>query len=532
MNRRLARAAAAVSLILVAASITACTSDAANDESASGSGDEDGIPEAALTVMNEERYANARWQIYVEDLETGDVLVDYFGNAMAEPGSFVKTYTAAAAWLEFGSDSTVTTPVKASGDIVDGTLAGDLILVGQGDLTMGGRTKPDGTVDITALDHNDANPIPGATLTPEDPLTGLNDLAAQVKASGIDAVSGDVIIDDRLFVGELAEQPVTPININQNIIDVLITPGAAAGDPATGELIPVVAPWTLTVDVETVEAGGETKLADPIDTGDGKLTVTGTIAADADPTLKVHVFDDPATYARTAFIEALQRAGVAVTTDPIATNPDSALPTEDEVETLPAVAELESLPLSEEVKYVMKISYNRGAQSFVCRLAAAHGSKKCDDGMAIAGEIWQEAGLDTEGAALIDGSGLPGNFVTAKNAAQVQRIMAERPDGELWRETLPILGVDGSLTTVQPNSEAAGKVYAKTGTLADFDPFNNRIRIVTKTLGGVMDAESGRTLLFTVIMNNAFASPDAYIDAVFQANDDVGAIAAAIQQQY
>lgn len=526
----LARAAAAVAVLVVAASVTACTADAGG--TASPSADANGIPEAALAVMNDEFYANSRWQIYVEDLESGEVLVDYFGDAMAEPGSFVKTYSAAAAWLEFGSDSTVTTPVKTTGEVANGTLNGDLVLVGQGDLTMGGRTKPDGSIDITNLDHNDANPIPGATLTPEDPLTGLNDLAAQVKASGIDAVSGDVIIDNRLFEGELDDQPVTPMIVNQNIIDVLITPGAAAGDPATGELIPAVAPWTLSVDVETVEAGGQTRLADPEFDGDGKLTITGTIAADADPTLKVYVLPDPATFARTAFIEALQRAGVTVTADPIAANPADALPTEDAVAAIPAVAELESLPLSEEVKYVMKISYNRGAQTFVCRLAAASGSKDCDDGMAVAGEIWKDAGLDTTGASLIDGSGLPGNFVTAKNAAQVQRILAERSDGELWRETLPILGVDGSLTTVQADSEAAGKVYAKTGTLAAGDAFNGRIRIVTKTLGGVIDAESGRTLLFTVIMNNAFADYDTYIDAVFQANDDVGAIAAAIQQAY
>ena len=534
MIRRSARAAIAAAVLLVAASVTACTADAGGDtagDEAAAPGTSD-IPDAALAVMNEDRYANSRWQIYVEDLETGDVLVDYFGDAMAEPGSFVKTYSTAAAWLKFGADSTVTTPVKANGEVTAGMLAGDLILVGSGDLTMGGRTKPDGTVDITDLDHNDANPLPGATITPEDPLTGLNDLAEQVKASGIDAVSGDVIIDDRLFVGELADQPVTPININQNILDVLITPGAAAGDPATGELIPVVAPWTLVVDVETVEAGGKTELEDPVEGAGGRLTITGTIAADADPTLKVYVFDDPATFARTAFIEALQRAGVAVTADPVAANPDAALPAEDAVEALPAVAELKSLPLSEEVKYVMKISYNRGAQTLICRLAADSGSKDCDDGIAVAREIWEDAGLDTTGAALIDGSGLPGNLVTARNAAEVQRLMAERPDGDLWRDTLPIMGVDGSLTTVQKGSESAGKVFAKTGTLAAYDPFNARFRIVTKTLGGVIDAESGRTLLFTVIMNNSFATPDAYIASVFQANDDVGAIAGAIQQAF
>ena len=110
-----------------------------------------------------------------------------------------KTYSTGAAWLEFGPKSTVTTPVKRTGDVAGGTLNGDLILVGQGDITMGGRTKADGTVDFTNLDHNDANGIPGATLTTEDPLTGLNDLAARVKAAGINSVSGDVIVDDRLW---------------------------------------------------------------------------------------------------------------------------------------------------------------------------------------------------------------------------------------------------------------------------------------------------------------------------------------------
>ena len=43
--------------------------------------------------------------------------------------------------------------------------------------------------------------------------------------------------------------------------------------------------------------------------------------------------------------------------------------------------------------------------------------------------------------------------------------MAQRPDAAAWRATLPILGVDGSLTTVQANSPAKGKVFAKTGTL-------------------------------------------------------------------
>ncbi|GAA5230407.1 D-alanyl-D-alanine carboxypeptidase/D-alanyl-D-alanine-endopeptidase [Arthrobacter cryoconiti] len=489
-----------------------------------------GLPDAALTVMNQPQFSSGRWSISAKDLDTGETLINLDGDKLAEPGSFVKTYSAGAAWVKWGPDHTVTTPVKQSGTVADGTLTGDLILVGQGDLTMGGRTKADGTVDFTNLDHNDANPLPGATLTPEDPLTGLNNLAAQVKASGITAVNGDVIVDDRLFSGTLDKKPVTPIIINQNLLDIVITPGAE-GKPATAALTPAVAPWKLVSDVQTVDAGKSTELSNPKVSPDDPNTIliSGTVAAGSQPALKVYELEDPATFARTALIEALQRAGVSVSANPTAPNREQSLPARAAVTALSSAAELVSLPLGEEVKYVMKISYNRGAQALLCRLAADAGESKCDDGLPVMQSIWATAGLDTLGASLVDGSGLDGNFITPRNAVDIQTIMAKRPDAKRWRDTLPILGVDGSLADVQAGSEAAGKVFAKTGTLLGSDAFNGRFRLVTKTLGGVMDTKKGRHLAFTIIVNHGFYKD---LAGVFEANDDVGKVAALIQQAY
>ena len=412
-------------------------------------------------------------------------------------------------------------------------MQGDLVLVGKGDITMGGRTKPDGTVDFTDLDHNDANPLPGATLTPEDPLAGLDELAAQVKRSGIDAVSGDVVVDDRLFQSSLAGEPITPIVINQNLIDVTTTPGQV-GETAMTEVRPKVSSWTVTSEVKTVAAGGPTDISigSP---QEGVVVLSGTIAADADPVLKVYAFEDPSSYARTAFIEALGRAGVAVGGDPMAPNSTASLGDPGAVDGLASVAELRSLPLDQDATYVLKISYNRGAQTMICLLAAADGSydgtappgHECDGGMARAAELWAEAGLDTTGASLIDGSGLEGNLVTPANQAELQTIMAKRADAARWRATLPILGVDGSLALVQADSPSAGKVFAKTGTLVSGDTFNGRYRLAAKALGGYIEAESGRHLAFTIILNQGFFDD---IDGVFAANDDVGAVAASIQQ--
>lgn len=521
-----------------ASSSASGTAGAAGVTPSSGTGRIEAIPgldQSAIDVMNKDPYASGIWAIAVQDMDSGEQIVSYNASSLFEPGSVVKTYSTGAAWHKFGPDSTVVTPVKRTGEVVDGTLTGDLVLVGQGDLTMGGRTKADGTVDFTNLDHNDANGIPGATLTTEDPLTGLNELAAQVKAAGITSVSGDVIVDNRLWdEHELVGDPITPMVINQNVID-LTTTATTPGQPATSEMSPKVAPWTVDVQVQTIAAGETDQGIKVTSPGAGQILLTGTILADSAPVLKVYVLPDPATFARTALIEALGRAGVTVTADPVATNPEAALPATDAVDGLTSVAELTSLSLDQEVTYVNKISYNRGAEALICRLAVSAGSTMCDAGLPEAQKIWAAAGLDTTGATLIDGSGLAGNLITADNQVQLQTIMAQRPDAAGWKATLPILGVDGSLTTVQPDSPAKGKVSGKTGTLLGQDEFNPgptggpRFRLPTKALGGYIDTAGGRHFAFAVMATNSVFDD---LAGVFAANDDVGAVVASIQENY
>ena len=518
---------AAAAAVLVLGGAAACSPNEGGVEPIRNLAD---MPGEAARVIDEPAYAHARWSISALDLSTGETLIDIDGEKMAEPASFTKTYTMGAAWLRWGPDHVVETPVKAQGDVIDGVLDGDLVLVGMGDLTLGGRTRADGTVDFENFDHNDANAIPGATLTAEDPLAGLNDLAAQVKASGIDRVTGDIVVDDRLFHGELEGQPISPIIVNQNLIDVLVTPGGA-GEPAQVEMRPEVAPWQVTSTVQTVAAGEKTSsgVSNPRIVSNGEISIDGSIAAGSDPVLKVVAFDDPATFARTAFIEALHRAGVATSAPPTRINATSGLAAPDAVAALPTVAALESLPLAEQATYVLKVSYNRGAQTTVCLFAVEAGSDDCADGLAEMGRTLADAGLDTTGISLIDGSGLAGNLVTAENSVELQRIMFARPDAEAWMRTLPVLGVDGSLAEVQVGSPAAGLVHAKTGTLVGGDQLNGRFRLETKALGGAMRTASGRDVAFMIMLNNGFTAD---IDGVLQANDDVGAVAAAIQQAY
>ncbi|HNE89599.1 MAG TPA: D-alanyl-D-alanine carboxypeptidase, partial [Actinomycetota bacterium] len=140
-----------------------------------------------------------------------------------------------------------------------------------------------------------------------------------------------------------------------------------------------------------------------------------------------------------------------------------------------------------------------------------------------------EAGVDPKQASLVDGSGLPGNFVTPASVTQLMQVFNARPDAQQWQEAMPIMGVDGSVAEVQKDSPAAGKVFAKTGTLGAGDLLNQRLRVETKALGGYIEAQSGRKLAIAIIVNQAMFDD---IEGVFAANEDLGKIATSLYEAY
>src|SRR5919198_563182 len=85
------------------------------------------------------------------------------------PASVTKLYTCAAALVEMGADHRFETPVYRRGPLRGGRLEGDLILVAQGDLTVGGRTDPGGKMAFKDDDHIYANGVgPRAAVTGTD----------------------------------------------------------------------------------------------------------------------------------------------------------------------------------------------------------------------------------------------------------------------------------------------------------------------------------------------------------------------------
>ncbi|MDD1682556.1 MAG: D-alanyl-D-alanine carboxypeptidase/D-alanyl-D-alanine-endopeptidase [Methanoregula sp.] len=482
-------------------------------------------------ITADPRYTHASWGLIIVDPVTGTSLYEKNADEMFVPGSTTKLFSGSAVIEALGADHRFVTPVYATaGTDTSGTMNGDLILVATGDLTMGGRTLPDGTIAYTDIDHGDANALGGAILAPTDPVAGLDELASKVKASGITGVS-DVIVDDRLFAWNDPEKDfvISPIMVNDNLVDITITPGSP-GTAASLAMRPETAAYRLENRVTTGPAG--TPLALGItESPAGTIRVSGTIAASAGPVNQTYSVQTPAAFARTLFIEALEREGVAVTADTIGDNPAARLPAAGGYAGTRMVANLTSPPLIEDVKLTLKVSQNMHADTYIMLVAAASGKTGFSEGMQEEGKILKNLGLDTGSISLADGEGGDSaDLFSPQSAAQLLTIMTTRPYAERYVHALPVLGVDGSLaSSCTAGNPACGHVYAKTGTRAGYNPLKDEGILFTKSLAGYVDTKGGKRLVFAVFVNNV---PYSDVKDMMTVGDDLGSIAGLIYTHY
>src|SRR5262245_22568463 len=98
----------------------------------------DGLTDEIDKLVLAPPYKQARWGLLVVEADSGKVVLERNADQLFAPASTTKLFTCAAALSALGADRTFTTPVYRRGEVKDGRLQGDLILVAQGDLTLGG----------------------------------------------------------------------------------------------------------------------------------------------------------------------------------------------------------------------------------------------------------------------------------------------------------------------------------------------------------------------------------------------------------
>jgi len=500
------------------------------------------VPPEISSVMQKPAYANATWSLQVVDLDSGNVIYSLNAATPTLIASLRKLFSVGMALNQLGPDHRFVTPVYRQG-VVDtsGTLNGNLILVASGDLTMGGRTNPDGSLAISNFDHNEANALENAVLTAPDPLAGYNSLATQIAAAGIRKVTGEIVIDDRLYqpFDFREEFDANPIFVNDDVVDVIVNPGNAGG-AATVDWRPKSAAFGVQSKLQMTAAGAPLvlDLTPKLSTCIGTAGCIGTVSGDLPvgfvppltdqyPLIRTFRITNPSNYARTVLIEALERAGVTVTAAPVENNPVQMLPAPGSYAASAQVAQLVSQPYADYAKLIQKVSYNLGADTSLMLFGlAANGSTTMAGALAAEqSALSTQFQISADQLHFIDGSGGGETTATPQAVTTLLIGMSKRATYPAYLDALPVLGVDGSLAfvtdfTADPTlAGAKGQVHAKTGTFVDVSP----LTLKGQALAGYLTSKSGRRLVFMMSVANV---PISGINDVIPVFQDEGTIAA------
>jgi len=481
-------------------------------------------------IIDRPEFAHALWGIQLTSLDSNRVIYAHNETKLFTPGSTTKLVTEGTAMGVLGADYRFTTRVYRTGPVTGGVLKGDLVLVASGDPNLSNRLKPDGTLAFENEDHSyDADPSTRAV--PGDPLQVLKDLAKKVKSAGINSVSGSVIVDASLYPEgdrELGTGVViSPIIVNDNLVDLMIGPGTAEGAPASLKVSPSTAYVRFVNKVVTVAAGKRPSVRWKSDSlkADGSRVVvaSGVFPRGTQPILYSYAVAEPSRYAEVTFAEALRGAGVSAKPRPYATKRNFARLKSSYVKAN-TVAEHQSATLGEEVKVTLKVSQNLHASSTPLLLGALKGKDTASTGFDVEREFLTSLGLDLSGAQQADGAGGDAHFTPSFMVSYLSA-MAKRPDYPTFQKALPVLGRDGTLWNIQTESPAAGHVFAKTGTFAVDDPLNRRMLVTGKGLAGYLTTATGERCVFAIYVNNVSVStaPDEVTRVVGQALGEVAA---------
>jgi PBP4 family serine-type D-alanyl-D-alanine carboxypeptidase len=467
------------------------------------------LTERLAPILTRPEFRHAAWGIDFYSLDDDRPVFTLNPQQLFSAASTTKLLTVGTALTLLGPDHRFHTRVYRTGPVDgNGTLNGDLVLVGTGDLNLSGRIQPGDTLGFTNEDHAyDADPNTAAV--PGDPLLVIKQLAGQAAEHGIRRINGRVLVDVSLFPEgqrELGTGVVmSPIVVNDNLVDLIIGPGGSVGAPTTVSISPA-SPYVKFVNRSTTSAAGSTPRitwSSDVTQPDGSHTVTisGRFPAGKRGILYSYAVPEPSRFAQVVFVQALKDRGVVVTLPSAAAQRAF---TGQAAAYVPAnvVGEHVSPTFAEEAKVTLKVSQNLHASSMPMILKATLArDDSSKTGFDLERGMLERAGLDLGGAQQTDGAGGDARY-SPDFMVHYLAYMSRQKDFPIFQRALPILGRDGTLWNIQPDSPAAGHVFAKTGTLSGYDALNRKMLVTAKGLGGYMTTPSGRRYALSVYVNN------------------------------
>jgi D-alanyl-D-alanine carboxypeptidase/D-alanyl-D-alanine-endopeptidase (penicillin-binding protein 4) len=445
--------------------------------------------------IDESEFAKARWGVFVMSLRDGRVLYARNSDRTFAPASNMKVYTTAVALDSLGADYRWRTSVYAEAEPdKNGTLSGDLTLYGRGAPDLSSSTDRD------------------------ESKSSLAQLADELYKRGVRRVRGDIVGDESYFRGDPLGDgwlwndvqwyfgaEVSALSINDNEIELVVTPSNKPDEAASIKFKPETAYVQIKNDTNTAERGTPATVGITRGLSDNQVRVWGDFPLGSralNARLSVH---QPALWAATLFREALRERGITVEGAARAVDAHE----EGKGERIdPArgveLASVTGKTLGEIIRSTNKESINLYAELILRTLGKERGASapaadpkkmrtRGDDeaGLAVIRQWLESHGIPTGALALHDGSGLSRlDLVTPEVTARLLAAMTQTQAAKIYRDSLPVAGRDGTLK-FRLRSIGSDRIAAKTGTLTYIN-----------SLSGYAATDDEEPLAFSIICND------------------------------
>ena len=341
----------------------------------------------------------------------------------------------------------------------------------------------------------------------------LNTLAQQLNQKGIKQVA-QLIGDDTYFRGQ-AINPfwdledtlagygagVNSLILNQNSINITLFPQGVGqslrvqwDDPSDASS------WQVDNQSVTVGAGEGESIDAVRDAKQWLITITGQLqAGSASEQVSVSV-PNPGNYLVQKFRNALTRSKISVAKSTLV-SATPASPSEVELATI------DSPPLSDLLYETNQESNNLYAEALLKTLGRVQtpaSLNATESGVAAVKAVLTPLGVNPLGIATVDGSGLARrDRISPEALVQTLQALAQSPEAAVFRKSLPVAGVSGTLSGRFRNTAAQGRVFAKTGTITG-----------VLSLSGYATPTNYPPVVFSLIVNYSDGSVSSYRNAI------------------
>lgn len=424
-------------------------------------------------ILDHPALVRAHVGMVVQVAETGELLFSHNAHRRFVPASNTKLVTGAVALHALGPSHRWSTRLVATGPVREGTVDGDLWIVGDGDphLTRG----------------------------------ELDRWRRILREAGVRRIAGDVVGDDRAFPPPQWGEGwmwtdlysgwgagVSALRLHPGRIRAFLRPGERLGAPATLHPEDAGPLPELEVAVRTGPEYSDTRLRflPPAEEPPGRRPaprLVGWIAASVDSVPLYLAPRHPTHYLLRVLASRLADGGVEV--DGTFRRARTADPPTDAAwsETLPSDSLGAVLPT------LLKRSDNQIAEMLLRTLGREKGAGegRAEEGLEVMEDRLAEWGIEPEAISLRDGSGLSRyNLVSPAALARLLRVMWQRPGFALFRAALPVAATDGTMRARLMGTPAAGNLRAKTGSLSS-----------VRALSGYVENGDGETLIVALLVN-------------------------------